>query len=203
MHHSTEAIYTLKATGTAWTPCRYWFLVAMMTPSTSTRRMVTIGQPARSVCSLFSMPFALYSTPLPHTHTVGLPLPRLRDTSPLSGQLPLRAAEIVLVRSWLVVLCTADHQLPLPPHTHTPVSCSADKSLKIWQCYRPGNTLGVCACVGVDVCMGVHVSHKELFRVLSYLLLCEGVPVEGKDPKWCCVCTLSGYHTREVYDVAW
>ena len=51
------------------------------------------------------------------------------------------------------------------------VSCSADKSLKIWQCYRPGNTLGV--------------------------------HVEGKDPKWCCVCTLSGYHTREVYDVAW
>ncbi|XP_039292759.1 probable cytosolic iron-sulfur protein assembly protein Ciao1 isoform X3 [Nilaparvata lugens] len=31
----------------------------------------------------------------------------------------------------------------------------------------------------------------------------EGVVTEGSEPTWKCVCTLSGYHSRAVYDIAW
>ncbi|NXF41444.1 CIAO1 protein, partial [Nyctibius bracteatus] len=31
----------------------------------------------------------------------------------------------------------------------------------------------------------------------------EGVACSGTDPTWKCVCNLSGYHTRTIYDVAW
>ncbi|KAF8782914.1 probable cytosolic iron-sulfur protein assembly protein CIAO1 [Argiope bruennichi] len=31
----------------------------------------------------------------------------------------------------------------------------------------------------------------------------EGVPTTGEDPAWKCVCTLSGYHERAIYDVSW
>lgn len=31
----------------------------------------------------------------------------------------------------------------------------------------------------------------------------EGIATEGSDPTWKCVCTLSGYHLRTVYDVQW
>ncbi|NXT29704.1 CIAO1 protein, partial [Syrrhaptes paradoxus] len=31
----------------------------------------------------------------------------------------------------------------------------------------------------------------------------EGVACSGTDPTWKCICTLSGYHTRTIYDVAW
>ncbi|XP_068629295.1 probable cytosolic iron-sulfur protein assembly protein Ciao1 isoform X1 [Battus philenor] len=31
----------------------------------------------------------------------------------------------------------------------------------------------------------------------------EGIIVEDKESVWKCVCTLSGYHTRSVYDIAW
>ncbi|NXG53433.1 CIAO1 protein, partial [Psilopogon haemacephalus] len=31
----------------------------------------------------------------------------------------------------------------------------------------------------------------------------QGVPCSGNDPTWKCVCTLSGYHSRTIYDVAW
>lgn len=31
----------------------------------------------------------------------------------------------------------------------------------------------------------------------------EGVPTINRDPTWKCVCTLSGYHERPVYDVSW
>jgi WD40 repeat protein len=55
--------------------------------------------------------------------------------------------------------------------TSCPASCSADKTVKIWKCYKPGNSFGV--------------------------------KVEGKDPKWLCVCTLSGFHSREIYDINW
>nr|QSX72229.1 cytosolic iron-sulfur assembly component 1 [Halisarca dujardinii] len=30
-----------------------------------------------------------------------------------------------------------------------------------------------------------------------------GVQVEGQDPKWMCICTLTGYHSREIYDISW
>ncbi|CAH3178063.1 unnamed protein product [Porites lobata] len=53
------------------------------------------------------------------------------------------------------------------------VSCSDDKTLRIWQCYEPGNEEGIC------------------------------VPTHGSDPKWKTVCVLSGYHDRTVYDVHW
>ncbi|EOB00576.1 Protein CIAO1 [Anas platyrhynchos] len=50
-------------------------------------------------------------------------------------------------------------------------SCSDDKTVRIWQQYKPGNE--------------------------------EGVACSGTDPTWKCVCNLSGYHTRTIYDVAW
>ncbi|NXV82410.1 CIAO1 protein, partial [Atlantisia rogersi] len=31
----------------------------------------------------------------------------------------------------------------------------------------------------------------------------EGVACSGTDPTWKCICNLSGYHTRTIYDVAW
>ncbi|NXS12295.1 CIAO1 protein, partial [Neodrepanis coruscans] len=31
----------------------------------------------------------------------------------------------------------------------------------------------------------------------------EGVACSGTDPTWKCVCTLSGYHSRTIYDVSW
>lgn len=31
----------------------------------------------------------------------------------------------------------------------------------------------------------------------------EGVPCSRSEPSWKCVCTLSGYHGRTIYDVAW
>ena len=31
----------------------------------------------------------------------------------------------------------------------------------------------------------------------------EGIPVEGKDPVWKCISTLSGFHPRTIYDVDW
>ncbi|XP_077662057.1 putative cytosolic iron-sulfur protein assembly protein CIAO1 isoform X1 [Eretmochelys imbricata] len=31
----------------------------------------------------------------------------------------------------------------------------------------------------------------------------QGVVCSGADPSWKCICTLSGFHTRTIYDVAW
>lgn len=31
----------------------------------------------------------------------------------------------------------------------------------------------------------------------------EGIPTTNRDPTWKCVCTLSGYHDRPIYDVSW
>lgn len=31
----------------------------------------------------------------------------------------------------------------------------------------------------------------------------EGIPTEDNEPAWKCVCTLSGHHTRTVYDISW
>ncbi|NWU30393.1 CIAO1 protein, partial [Dyaphorophyia castanea] len=51
------------------------------------------------------------------------------------------------------------------------VSCSDDRTLRVWQRFEPGNQ--------------------------------EGVACSGSEPSWKCVCTLSGYHGRTIYDVAW
>lgn len=31
----------------------------------------------------------------------------------------------------------------------------------------------------------------------------EGIPTPDNEPVWKCVCTLSGYHTRSIYDITW
>ena len=31
----------------------------------------------------------------------------------------------------------------------------------------------------------------------------EGIPTPDNEPVWKCICTLSGYHTRSVYDISW
>lgn len=31
----------------------------------------------------------------------------------------------------------------------------------------------------------------------------EGIPTKDGDSTWKCVCTLSGYHTRTIYDISW
>ena len=51
------------------------------------------------------------------------------------------------------------------------VTCSDDKTLKIWQQYEPDND--------------------------------KGIPTPDNEPVWKCVCTLSGYHSRTIYDVDW
>lgn len=51
------------------------------------------------------------------------------------------------------------------------VTCSDDKTVKIWQEYEPENEMGI--------------------------------PTPDNEPVWKCVCTLSGYHSRTVYDVDW
>lgn len=40
---------------------------------------------------------------------------------------------------------------------------------------------------------------------VSYVYVClvVGIPTVGNDPTWKCVCTLSGYHDREIYDISW
>ncbi|KAJ9600782.1 hypothetical protein L9F63_001062 [Diploptera punctata] len=50
-------------------------------------------------------------------------------------------------------------------------SCSDDRTVKIWQEYRPGNA--------------------------------QGIATPGNEPIWKCVCTLSGYHSRTIYDISW
>lgn len=39
--------------------------------------------------------------------------------------------------------------------------------------------------------------------VLSFSSRRPGVACSGTDPTWKCVCNLSGYHSRTIYDVAW
>lgn len=51
------------------------------------------------------------------------------------------------------------------------VSCSDDKTMKIWQVFPPGNE--------------------------------EGILTPDNIPAWKCVCTISGEHTRAIYDVSW
>jgi len=56
-------------------------------------------------------------------------------------------------------------------------SCGEDKTVKIWQEYSPENQEG-------DIGNSSKLGMK-------------------KDPTWKCICTISGYHSRCVYDVDW
>lgn len=31
----------------------------------------------------------------------------------------------------------------------------------------------------------------------------EGIPTPDNEPTWKCICTLTGYHTRTIYDISW
>ena len=42
-----------------------------------------------------------------------------------------------------------------------------------------------------------------LENYIIHLLFLTGDGKSGKDPVWKCVSTLSGYHTRTIYDVDW
>ena len=53
-------------------------------------------------------------------------------------------------------------------------SCGDDKMVKVWQEYLPDNQEG----------LGNNIGMK-------------------KEPTWKCVCTISGYHSRCVYDIDW
>lgn len=57
-------------------------------------------------------------------------------------------------------------------------TCGEDKTIKIWKEYSPENPEGL---------------QGNLNRTTGM----------KKDPIWKCVCTISGYHTRCVYDVDW
>lgn len=50
-------------------------------------------------------------------------------------------------------------------------SCSDDRTVRIWQRYKPGNQ--------------------------------EGIQTPNEKPTWKCICTLSGYHERAIYDISW
>ena len=48
---------------------------------------------------------------------------------------------------------------------------------------------------------GVHAWNQVFYnRTLNFAI---GIPTPGGDPVWKCVCTLSGYHNRDIYDVNW
>ena len=57
-------------------------------------------------------------------------------------------------------------------------TCGDDKTIKIWKEYSPENEEGILGNLNKTISM-------------------------KKDPIWKCVCTISGYHTRCVYDVDW
>lgn len=41
-------------------------------------------------------------------------------------------------------------------------------------------------------------------HILDSAEVCRaGVVCSGSDPSWKCICTLSGFHSRTIYDVAW
>lgn len=39
--------------------------------------------------------------------------------------------------------------------------------------------------------------------IVLLLYIHVGVPTPDSEPVWKCVCTLSGYHNRDVYDISW
>lgn len=43
----------------------------------------------------------------------------------------------------------------------------------------------------------------KIFQFYRFLGNPEGVPTEDGDSTWKCVCTLSGYHDRTIYDISW
>jgi len=48
---------------------------------------------------------------------------------------------------------------------------------------------------------GWHVWNQVIYN--GTLNFAVGIPTPGGDPVWRCVCTLSGYHNRDIYDVNW
>lgn len=91
-------------------------------------------------------------------------------------------------------------------------SCSDDKTVRIWRQYKPGNEEGEAHGLSCRAA-GLRAAHNllgkksgqgkragEELRLFSCL---PGVACSGTDPTWKCVCNLSGYHTRTIYDVAW
>ena len=88
-------------------------------------------------------------------------------------------------------------------------------------CVHPYMCIYVCVCVCVHACMCMCVSFVSicmtcaivclfvcllvycLFVCLFACLLLGIPPSPDGEPVWKCVCTLSGYHQRDIYSISW
>jgi len=101
------------------------------------------------------------------------------------------------------------------PHLDVFASCSYDDTIRLfkeedddWECYdtltghtstiwsisfdKSGNRLVSCSDDGSMKIWQCYLPNNA-----------EGITTIGGDPTWKCVCTLSGFHTRPIYDVDW
>lgn len=101
------------------------------------------------------------------------------------------------------------------PNKEILASCSYDDSVKLykeeiddWTCYA---TLESHESTVWKICFDetgsrlVSVSDDKTVKIWQEYLPGnkEGVPTTGNDGTWKCVCTISGYHNRTIFDVDW
>ncbi|KAJ6653257.1 hypothetical protein lerEdw1_009421 [Lerista edwardsae] len=95
--------------------------------------------------------------------------------------------------------------LAFDPSGERLASCSDDKTVRIWRQYKPGNEQGQGAPpTGTErLLLFQEVNPPGEAGKSSSSLSIAGVAFSSTDPTWKCICTLSGFHTRTIYDVAW
>ncbi|XP_026512485.1 probable cytosolic iron-sulfur protein assembly protein CIAO1 [Terrapene carolina triunguis] len=82
-------------------------------------------------------------------------------------------------------------------------SCSDDKTVRIWHQYKPGNEQELEPGSKCFSCLWDSAARSAGRTALIAVWCIAGVVCSGADPSWKCICTLSGFHTRTIYDVAW
>ncbi|XP_057293928.1 probable cytosolic iron-sulfur protein assembly protein CIAO1 homolog [Hydractinia symbiolongicarpus] len=101
------------------------------------------------------------------------------------------------------------------PHVDVLASCSYDDTINVykeddddWTCYDTltGHTSTIWS-ISFDKTGDRIISASDDHNLKIWQCYHpnnpDGIITTGNDPTWKCVCTLSGYHTRPVYDVDW